>query len=300
MTVIGTNISWTNSTWNFAVDCTKLSDGCDNCYAEALVDGPRTNRQFGHRFEDVRLHPSRLEHVKRFRPIVGPDGRKSPHMVFVNSMSDWCHDAIPDAFIHQVLDIQEANPSIIFQLLTKRPVRARKLLVDRYGNSGVPRNFWIGTSVEDNRVAGRINILRRLKEQTGGTATIFLSVEPVIGPTDQLDFSGIDQIITGGESGPGARIMQREWLMPAIEQAMARGIALWHKQSGTRHSHPNLSEAPSKPQGIVQRFQWLIDNGWEVLGHVEKGGATVDRQTYRQLPKHFHDLKADMNGEVRS
>ena len=291
MTVIGTGISWTNSTWNWAVGCTKVSAGCDRCYAECLVNGARSGAQFGHRFEDVKLHPSRLAHVSRFRPIVAADGTRAPHLVFTNSMSDWCHEKIPDAFIHQVIDVQEQNETVIFQMLTKRPARARKLLVDRYGKSGIPANFWIGTSVEDNRVAARVNILRRLKDQTGGAATIFLSVEPIIGPTDAIDFSGVDWIITGGESGPGARVMERPWLMSPIEQALRRGIALWHKQSGTRHSHPNLSETPrSVGTGIVRRFGWLIANGWEVLPQ-EKGGATVDRKTYRAFPPSYAALR---------
>lgn len=292
MTVIGSGISWTNSTWNWAVGCNKVSAGCDNCYAAALVH--RMEGHFGHKFEDVQIHPNRLAHVSKFRPKVGADGLLSPHLVFTNSMSDWAHEDIPDAFVHQTFDVMEAAPGTIFQMLTKRPIRARKLLVGRYGNSGVPPNMWIGTTAETNDVAGRVNILRSIQDRTG-QMTAFLSVEPIVGPTDQIDFTGMSWIITGGESGGRARIMQRDWLMPAIEQAQLRGIALWHKQSGQPRSHPNWHQVP-KGLGVTAGMHWLIDNSLELLPE-EKGGATVDGRTYRELPPHYHQLRASMNGQ---
>ena len=290
MTVIGTGISWTNSTWNWAVGCNKISAGCDNCYASALVH--RMQHNFGHKFEDVRVHPNRLQHVNKFKPITGADGLRAPHLVFTNSMSDWAHEKIPTEFVHQTFDVMEQNPGVIFQMLTKRPVRARQLLVGRYGNSGIPANMWIGTTVESNDVAGRADILRSIQDRTG-PMTAFLSVEPIVGPTDKIDFTGLSWIITGGESGSGARLMQREWLMPAIEQAKTRGIALWHKQSGQPKSHPNWRQVPP---GLLVRdgMQWLVDHQLELLAF-EKGGATVDGKTYRELPPHFHQLKASMN-----
>ncbi len=166
------------------------------------------------------------------------------------------------------------------------------MLTERYGNSDVPANMWIGFSVEDNRVAARLNVLRSIKERTGGGMTAFVSVEPIVGPTDQIDFTGIDWVIIGGESGPNARVMQREWLLPAIENAQKAGARIWLKQHGTMHSHPNLSEAPG--QKITERFKWLVEHGWEVLPD-EKGGATVDRATYRDLPLSYDQLKARMN-----
>ena len=295
MTVTGTKISWTNSTWNWAVGCTKVSAGCDNCYASALVGNTRFN--FGHAFEDLQLHPNRLAHVGRFRPIPAGDGTRLPHLVFTNSMSDAWHEKIPTEFIHKVLDVMEAHPTTIFQVLTKRPIRARQILVDRYGNSGIPANFWVGVSAEDNRVAARLNVLRSIKERTGGTMTAFVSVEPIVGPTDALNFTGIDWVITGGESGGGARVMQTEWLMPAVENAKLAGAALWHKQHGTPWSHPLLHFAPHG--GIRSRFQWLVDQGYELLPD-EKGGATLrGKVTWREFPAHYHAATAALNPKVK-
>ena len=250
---------------------------------------------FGHKFEDVQIHPGRLKHVSKFRPIVGADGSRSPHLVFTNSMSDWAHDAISDDFLHKTFDVMESNPEVVFQLLTKRPIRARKVLVGRYGNTGVPANFWVGTTAESNDVKGRVDVLRSIQDRTGAM-TAFLSVEPIVGPTDQVDFTGMSWIITGGESGGRARVMQRAWLMSAIEQAKSKGIALWHKQSGQPRSHPNWSQVPAG-LGVGAGFQWLIDNGLEHLPG-EKGGATVDGQTYRELPPHYHQLRNRMNAQA--
>ena len=291
MTVLRSSISWTNSTWNTIVGCTPVSAGCDHCYAAVMVH--RMQHNFGHAFSEVRLHPDRLAHVSRFRPIVGPDGLRAPHLVFTASMSDAWHEQIPDAFIHQTLDAMEANPSVIFQVLTKRPVRARAILTARYGNTGIPANIWIGVTAESNAVKARVDVLRSIQDRTG-PMTAFLSVEPIVGPTDELDFTGMSWVITGGESGGGARIMQRSWLMASIDQARERGIALWHKQHGSMRSSPILHLAPAT-LGLKARFAWLVDHGHELLPG-EKGGATLDgRATYRELPPHFHQLKAAMN-----
>jgi protein gp37 len=291
LTVIGTTISWTNSTWGLAIGCHKVSAGCDHCYAETLV-----NRlpSFNQRFDEVRLRLERLRDVRKFRPIPDGDGGLLPHMVFVNSLSDFWHDAIPDAVVFQILDVMEAHPSVIFQILTKRPIRARKHLVQRYGGGkGIPSHIWMGVTVEDNQVAKRLDIWRSIKERTG-SGTFFVSAEPIIGPTDNLNFDGMDQVITGGESGPGARTMLEPWLGNALANARTAGAAIWHKQNGTVASHPNLNRAPAQ-LGIPARFRWLAEHGWELLPK-EKGGATINRTTYRELPQAYHTLKATLNG----
>jgi protein gp37 len=288
MTVIGTGISWTNSTWNLAIGCHKVSAGCDNCYAEAMVNRLSS---FGQRFDEVRLKLDRLDHVRKFRPLVGEDGLM-PHMVFVNSMSDFWHDAIPDEAVSRILDVMEAHPFVVFQVLTKRPIRARRVLTARYGK-GIPSHIWIGVSAEDNRVARRLDIMRTILERCGG-GTFFVSVEPIVGPTDKLDFTGMDWVITGGESGSGARRMERAWLIDAVDQAHRAGAALWHKQSGTVASHPNIDRVPDRLDKPADQFRWLRNNGWEILPQ-EKGGATIDRQTYRYLPRAYYELKQCMN-----
>lgn len=295
MTVLGSNISWTHSTWNTWIGCDKVSAGCDNCYAEELVT--RLSTTFKQRFDEVKLRLDRLTHVSKFKPVPNDQGGVSPHMVFVNSMSDFWHNAVPSDVLHKVLDVMEANPSVVFQILTKRPIRARTILVARYGNSGIPRHIWIGVSAEDNRVRRRLDIMRSIKDRTGGSGTFFVSCEPIVEATDQLDFSGHSWVITGGESGPRARKMERAWLMPALENTLKLGIPLWHKQNGKTASHPNIDRVPSRLEKPADQMRWLRDNGWEKLGF-EKGGATVDHNTYRQLPEVYHAMKADMGSRL--
>jgi len=292
MTVIGTGISWTNSTWGLAVGCHKVSAGCDHCYAEGLVNRLSS---FGQRFDEVKLKLDRLDHVRKFRPIVGPDGLL-PHMVFVNSMSDFWHDAIPEDAIARILDVMEAHPFVVFQILTKRPIRARRLLTARYGGKGIPPHIWIGVSTEDNRVAARLNVMRSVRERCGG-GTFFVSVEPIVGPTNELDFTGMDWVITGGESGPGARRMERAWLTDALDRAQRAGAAIWHKQSGTIASHPDIDKVPDRITKPADKFRWLRENGWEWLPQ-EKGGATVYRMTYRNLPRAYYQIKEVMNANL--
>jgi protein gp37 len=291
-----TGISWTDTTLNPWVGCVPVSSGCLHCYAETLVTRDRGG-VFGHPFNQVKLHLDRLKQLGKLGPIRDKEtGQTRPRLIFVNSISDFFFEQVDDEAIHAALDAFEQYPRTVMQILTKRPIRARKMLTDRYGNSGIPANIWIGVSVESNEVAVRLKVLRDIRERTGGGGTFFASVEPIVGPTDKLDFTGLDWLITGGESGPGARIMQREWLMPPIEQSQRLGVRLWHKQSGTPWSHPNLSAAPAH-LGIMARFQWLVDNGFEQLPK-EKGGATVDRAVYRDLPLSFDQLAAKLSDSL--
>ena len=191
----------------------------------------------------------------------------------------------------------EETPLVQYQVLTKRPIRARKILVDRYGNSGVPANFWIGVSCEDNRVAARLNILPRVDQgahRRHHDGVRLVSVEPIIGPTDALDFSGIRLGDLRWRGRGGARVMQPEWLLTGIEHAKAAGAAIWLKQHGQMRSNPLLHHAPPG-LGLTEKFKWLIANGLEVLPH-EKGGATLeDKVTWREFPAQYHAAKAALN-----
>lgn len=291
MTVIGTGISWTNSTWNPWVGCRAVSEGCAHCYAQTLVE-----QRWKKRFDVVEMHLERISDVRRFRPLVGTDGLL-PHLVFVNSLSDFFFEQVPDEAIHKVLDVMERVEHVCWQILTKRPIRARKMLVDRYRGRGIPPHLWIGVTAEDDRVAKRLDILRSIGDRTGGKPTLFASVEPIVGPTDALDLSGLSWVITGGESGPGARRMERPWLMAAIGRALNDGIPLWHKQSGLVISHPNISSVPRSITKPPDQLRWLRDNNLEKLP-AEKGGATVDGRTYRELPHAYYETKETMNANM--
>jgi protein gp37 len=308
MVTLNSGISWCSGTLNAWVGCHKVSGGCENCYAETLVSrfnsmgkGPgespaqraaTTRAKTMAPFNQVTLHLDRLSAIRKMRPHIDADGKRTPYLCFVNSMSDFWHDDVPDFAINTALDRFEEAPDTVFQILTKRPIRARKVLTARYGKSGLPANFWIGVSVEDNTVAARLNIMRSIRGRCGD-GTFFVSVEPIIGPTDAINLDGIDWVITGGESGPRARTMERAWLMGAVNTALRQNIPLWHKQSGQPRSHPNWDRSPAT-LNTAQRFKWLIDHGWERLPE-EKGGATIDKSTYRQFPQHYHDLTRRLN-----
>ncbi len=302
MTVLETGISWTNSTWNPTTGCTKVSAGCDFCYAEAL-----TNRLWGGGFEYVKQHPKRLAAVAKFTPLAytDPDGRKGfkPRLVFVNSMSDLMHKDIEDSFRDSVFEAMDTMPSTVFQILTKRPMTLRRYIEARFRYSGVPDNLWLGISVEDNRVKSRIDILREMKTAVG-PFTAFLSVEPLIGPCDDMDFHQINQVLIGGESGPNARDMRIEWARDARDLADEAGAAIWFKQFGKWSNNP-LYAAANGPRHIdrvrqairagEQHAHIVADaSGTKIVG--EKGGATLDGKTHHELPPAFARLFRKLNG----
>lgn len=293
MTSRATHISWTHSTWNPTTGCTPISAGCDNCYAKAL-----TNRLFGGGFETVRVHPDRLDQAATFRPIRERGAPPRPRMVFVNSMSDLMHDQIPDGFRDQVFDRIEAEPATVFQVLTKRPMTLRRYVEARY-RAGVPANVWLGVSVEDDRVRGRIDALRRLKDAVGKFCA-FLSVEPLIGAPARHDYTGMDWVLIGGESGPGARPCDADWARASLAKARRAGAAAWFKQWGTWPNNPLYRTANARTH--MERVRSAIDRG-ERLARIErhaktgrevitgeKGGATLDGETLRELPAAYHRM----------
>lgn len=292
MTVPNSKISWCTGTLNLTVGCTKVSSACENCYAEELVE-----RLWKQDFGKVVFHAKRLADLRKFQPAVGADGFLEPKMVFVNSLSDFWHEQIPDSFIDNALDSFEANPKVIIQILTKRPVRARKHLAARYKGSGIPPNFWLGVSAEDNRTAARINILRRLKDQVGEFCA-FVSVEPIVEACDKLDFTGIDWVLTGGESRRRElpRPMPFIALEEANEKALGAGIALHFKQYGHPQNNPYAVAIVAKTPklSIHKAFALAIAEGQELAPH-EKGGATYKGRVIQEKPPHFYRLRDDLN-----
>jgi len=214
-----TSIEWTDATWNPVTGCTKISAGCDHCYAERFSERFRGTR--GHPFEngfDLTLRPERLDQPLRWR---------TPRMIFVNSMSDLFHKEIPKEFITRVFDTMEAASWHTFQVLTKRSSLMRDFLRKRYGTRRAPLHMWFGVSIEDGTKTSRI---RHLREAPAGVR--FLSIEPLIGPVGKLDLTEIDWVIVGGESGPGARPMEREWVRGIRDQCRDKRVAFFFKQWG--------------------------------------------------------------------
>jgi protein gp37 len=214
-----TSIEWTDATWNPVTGCTKISAGCDHCYAERFSE--RFRGTHGHPFEtgfDLTLRPERLDQPLRWR---------TPRMIFVNSMSDLFHKEIPKEFIARVFDTMEAASWHTFQILTKRSSLMRNFLRKRYGFRRAPSHMWFGVSIEDGTKASRI---RHIRDAPAGVR--FLSIEPLIGPVGKLDLTEIDWVIVGGESGPRARPMKEQWALDIRDQCQTHDVAFFFKQWG--------------------------------------------------------------------
>lgn len=219
-------IEWTEATWNPTTGCDRVSSGCDNCYALTLAkrlkamgqpryqrDGdPRTSGPgFG-----VSCHADLLELPTRWR---------RPRMVFVNSMSDLFHAQVPFSFVRDVFDVMASTPHHTYQLLTKRSRRLRRL-ADKLP---WPPNVWMGVSVEHESVLDRVDDLRAVP-----ASVRFLSCEPLLGPLDGLDLTGIGWVIAGGESGRNARPVSPEWIRSIRDACNDAHVSFFFKQWGGR------------------------------------------------------------------
>ena len=209
------NIEWTESTWNPVTGCTKISEGCKHCYAERLarrlkaMGSPRYRNGFR-----VTLHPNLLG---------TPLSWRKPQMVFVCSMGDLFHRDVPFEFIRRVFDAMGEAHWHQFQVLTKRAGRLARLSK----RLPWPENVWMGVTVETHRYLPRIDSLRQTQARTK-----FLSLEPLLGPLPHLDLGGIDWVIVGGESGPGARPMEPEWVRSIRSQCLGAKAPFFFKQWG--------------------------------------------------------------------
>jgi protein gp37 len=254
---MATKIEWTDETWNPVTGCTKVSPGCDHCYAERIVERFKGKGAF----ENVTLNEERLDAPLRWR---------KPRRVFVNSMSDLFHDSVPDEYIAKVFAVMALSPRHTFQVLTKRHARMRSLLGAHgfWAQVGLAAldlreiwlpaagvsldahalpNVWLGVSVEDQKWAD-IRVPALLDTPA---AVRFLSCEPLLGPVDILhpylvpgpdcacERGGsvcdptIDWVIAGGESGPGARPMHPDWARSLRDQCLAAGVPYFFKQTGS-------------------------------------------------------------------
>lgn len=215
---ISTHIEWTESTWNPATGCTKISPGCKNCYAERMAKRLQAMGQRNYRngFE-VTLQPHMLELPLRW---------KRPQSIFVNSMSDLFHEDVPTSYIQQVFAVMRAANWHRFQVLTKRASR----LLDIEREIDWPDNVWMGVSVESPAYTHRIDALRSTAARVK-----FLSLEPLLEALPALDLRGISWVIVGGESGPRARAIRAEWVIDLRDQCRRAGVAFFFKQWGGKN-----------------------------------------------------------------
>lgn len=214
-----TAIEWTDATWNPVTGCTRLTRGCDRCYAARFAE--RFRGTPGHPFEQgftLKLRPERLSQ---------PLSWKRPRRIFVNSMSDLFHKDIPVKFIDKVFDTMEAADHHVFQVLTKRSSLMKNYLLRRYRQTVAPQHIWCGVSVEDHVATARIRHLRKAP-----VAVRFLSIEPLLGPVGAIDLRGISWVIVGGESGPKARPMKRRWVLDIRDNCRRAGVDFFFKQWG--------------------------------------------------------------------
>ena len=213
-------IEWTDATWNPVRGCTKISPGCKHCYAEVFAE--RFRGVPGHPYEngfDLRLVPEKLEEPLRW---------KSPRLIFVNSMSDLFHDGVPDSYIVRVAEVMQQADWHTFQVLTKRSERMRDLLNSQLSFAAHCRHIWWGVSVENQRHGlPRIEHLR-----AANVAVRFLSIEPLLEDLGRVNFSGVHWVIVGGESGHGARPMQKEWVVSLKNQCWKARVPFFFKQWG--------------------------------------------------------------------
>lgn len=255
-----TKIEWTDRTWNPVTGCTKVSPGCDNCYAEGIARRFAGGKGFPNGF-DVTLRPDRLEDPLKWR---------KPARVFVNSMSDLFHDEVSDAFIAQVWSVMAATPQHTYQVLTKRHARMRSLMRNpRFrvaarlvaGTWPLP-NVWLGVSVEDQKWAD-IRIPALLDTPA---AVRFLSCEPLLGHVDlkpwmvfaettlSMELPGLHWVIVGGESGPGARRMQLDWARYLVGQCQRTGVPVFVKQLGSANGPGKGGDPGQWPEPFPREF----------------------------------------------
>lgn len=218
-------IEWTDATWNPVRGCTKISPGCKHCYAETFAE--RFRGVHGHPYEqgfDLRLVPEKLTEPFTWR---------KPKLVFVNSMSDLFQAGVPDEYAEAVSCVMSSAAWHTYQVLTKRSDRLKDLLSGRLRLAAEQKHIWWGVSVED-RTYG----LPRIKDlQDSPAAVRFLSIEPLLEDLGEINLNGISWVIVGGESGPGARPMRKEWVVPIREQCRDARVPFFFKQwGGTRKS----------------------------------------------------------------
>ena len=291
-------IEWTDATWNPVTGCTKVTRGCDNCYAERLAE--RFRGTPGHPFEngfDLTLRPNRLS-----QPIAW----KKPRRIFVNSMSDLFHKEIPREFIDHVFDTMEAADWHIFQILTKRSSLMKRYLQHRYGLRTAPPHIWCGVSVEDHAATARIRHLRETPVQVR-----FLSIEPLIGPVGDINLAGISWVIVGGESGSNARPMKQSWVLDIRDICQQNGVDFFFKQwgglspksggrqlEGIEHNAIPASSTPPLDQrrgkimsrGKIMDFEWTSDGPPPLIKEHSKAKLKVLRS---YLCAYFDKLNAN-------
>ena len=210
-----TKIEWTESSWNPITGCSKISDGCLNCYAEKMALRLKAMGTKG--------YENGFEVTLQYHQLQKPLKMKKSQMIFVNSMSDIFHENVPDEYILKIFDTMNKARWHTFQVLTKRPKRLEKLK-DRINWT---KNIWLGATIESNKYIDRVKYIKNTNAKIK-----FISFEPLIDSVKDIDLDGIDWAIVGGESGSGARIIKKEWIYEIKDKCQSLNIAFFFKQWG--------------------------------------------------------------------
>jgi len=246
-------IEWTEQTWNPSAGCTKISAGCQNCYAETMAIRLQAigvkGYENGFKFNIV---PCRLN---------DPLKKKKPTVFFVNSMSDIFHKDMPLDYLDKIFNVIEQTPQHTYQILTKRADR----MLEYFSHRKVSENIWLGVTVENKKEGlPRIDFLRNIK-----ASVLFLSIEPLLEDLGEINLSNIDWVIVGGESGNKARPMAKEWVINIKQQCEKNDVAFFFKQWGTwgadkvkRNKKLNGKELDGK---IWQQFPEIIEQQFAVV-----------------------------------
>lgn len=246
------SIEWTEVTWNPVTGCSKISAGCKFCYAERMAK----------RLQAIGIEQYRDGFALRLAPQVlsQPYTWKRPRTVFVNSMSDLFHEKVPTPYIQQVFEVMNETPRHVYQILTKRSERLSQIATSLVWTA----NIWMGVSVEEEKVNSRIINL------TSTPARVkFVSCEPLIAPVGHLPLTGIDWLIVGGESGPGARMLHKSWVDDIYLQCRRRGIRFFFKQWGRKEFNVDAKDP-------------TIDSSHPLHA---KGGCQLDGRVLREMPQ---------------
>jgi len=213
-----TKIEWTESSWNPVTGCSKISDGCLNCYAEKMAFRLKAMRTRG--------YENGFEVTLQYHQLEKPLKLKKPQMIFVNSMSDIFHSKIPDEYILKIFEIMNKASWHTFQVLTKRPERLEELK-DKINWTD---NIWLGTTIESNKYIDRVKFIKKTNAKIK-----FISFEPLIDNVKDVNIEGIDWVIVGGESGSRAREIKKEWIYEIKEKCDKLNIPFFFKQWGGKN-----------------------------------------------------------------
>jgi protein gp37 len=270
------DIEWTDATWNPVRGCTKITPGCDHCYAETFAE--RFRGVPGHPYEqgfDLKLIPGKLAEPLRWQ---------TPKMIFVNSMSDLFHKDVPDDYVEAVAHVMELANWHTYQVLTKRSSRLRDMLKEGLQFAAGLPNIWWGVSVED-RAHGLVRI-RHL--QKAPAAVRFLSIEPLLEDIGEIDLEGIHWVIVGGESGAGARPMDKEWVLSIRDQCERARVPFFFKQWGGVRKSKNGRELDGKTyDALPPRVRLPVLEHFKRMAAIAEIEALNQPATRRQEPLPF-------------